>query len=98
MDSSRAFDDGIHVGRARIVCSQKRDGSSTITNAAKDARIAFDAMSRRYGHAVVEAGVGALVATTLFVMNGQSPAEALSYAACGTLAALVIDEAVNGGG
>ena len=47
---------------------------------------------------MVEAGVGALVATTLFVMNGQSPAEALSYAACGTLAALVIDEAVNGGG
>ena len=89
------------VGRARIVCSQKRDGtgfSSTITDAAKDARIAFDAMSRRYGHAVVEAGVGALVATTLFVMNGQSPAEALSYAACGTLAALVIDEAVNGEG
>lgn len=47
---------------------------------------------------MVEAGVGALVATTLFVMNGQSPAEALSYAACGTLAALVIDEAVNGEG
>ena len=88
------------------------------------ARRAIAAMSRRYRHAAVEAGVGALMATSVFVMHGQvrsslthartharthalthalthsrtqHPAEALSYAAYGALAAVVIDEAVNGG-